>query len=90
MPNKDKPIFDRHAPKNGVGCLMNDIEGKVCRFANEMSTAHDQWVEVEIRPLRVDGQPVIKHLLRHSAIEAWETMQSVDNEKDGLAMPINK
>ena len=39
MPNKDKPLVDRHAPKDGVGWLMNDIEGKVCRFANDMATA---------------------------------------------------
>ena len=90
MPNKDKPLVYRHAPKDCVGWLMNDIEGKVCRFANDMATAHAQWVEVETRPLRGDGQPVIRRLLRHNAIETWEMMQSVDNEKDGLALPINK
>jgi len=24
MPNKDRPLVDRHAPKNGEGCLVND------------------------------------------------------------------
>ena len=75
MPNKDKPLVDRHAPKDGVGWLMNDIEGKVCRFANDIPTAHAQWVEVETRPLQGGGQPVIRRLLRHNAISAWETMQ---------------
>ncbi|WP_413745476.1 hypothetical protein [Synechococcus sp. MIT S9507] len=27
MPNKDRPLVDRHPPKNGVGWLMNDQEG---------------------------------------------------------------
>ena len=75
MPSKDKPLVDRHAPKDGVGWLMNAQQGKVCRFANDMATAHAQWVEVETRPLQGDGQPVIRRLLRHNAIEAWETMQ---------------
>ena len=56
MPNKDRPLVDQHAPKNGVGWLMNVIEGKVCRFANDMATAHAQWVSVETRPLRGGGQ----------------------------------
>ena len=75
MPNKDKPLVDRHAPKDGVGWLMNDMEGKVCRVANDMATAHAQWVLVETRPLKGGGQPVIRRLLRHNAIAAWETMQ---------------
>lgn len=28
MPNKDRPLVDRHAPKNGVSWLMNDQEGR--------------------------------------------------------------
>ena len=68
MPNKDKPLVDRHAPKDGVGWLMNDIEGKFCRFANDMAAAHAQWVEVETRPMQGGGQPVIRRLSRHNAI----------------------
>ena len=60
MPNKDKPLVDRHAPKDGVGWLMNDREGKVYRFANDMATVHAQWVEVETRPMQGGGQPVIR------------------------------
>ncbi|KZR92553.1 hypothetical protein MITS9509_01002 [Synechococcus sp. MIT S9509] len=75
MPNKDRPLVDRHAPKNGVGWLMNDQEQKVCRFRNDMPTQHAQWVVVETSPLRDSGQPVIRRMLRHNAIEAWETMQ---------------
>jgi len=75
MPNKDRPLVDLHPPKNDVGWLMNDQEGKVCSFKNDMPTQHAQWVVVETRPLRGGGQPVIRRMLRHNAIEAWETMQ---------------
>ena len=76
MPNKDRPLVDRHPPKNGVGWLMNDQEGKVCSFKNDMPTQHAQWVEVETRSLTGSGQPVIRRMLRHNAIKAWETMQA--------------
>ena len=75
MPNKDKPLVDRHAPKDGVGWLVNDTQGKVCRFKNDMPSAHAEWVEVETRLIRGGGQPVVRRLLRHNAISAWETMQ---------------
>ena len=75
MPNKDRPLVDRHLPKNGEGWLMSTQVQKVCRFRDEMPTAHAQWVVVETRPLRGCGQPVVRRMLRHNAIEAWETMQ---------------
>ena len=76
MPSKDRPLVDRHAPKDdGVGWLMNAQQGKVCRLENDMPSAHAEWVEVETRPLRGGGQPVVRSMLRHNAIEAWETMQ---------------
>jgi hypothetical protein len=28
MPNKDRPLVDRHAPNKGVGWLVNDQQGK--------------------------------------------------------------
>jgi hypothetical protein len=59
MPNKDKPLVDRHAPKGGVGWLMNDIEAKASRFANDKPTAHAQWVSVETRPLQGGGLSVL-------------------------------
>jgi hypothetical protein len=75
MTNKNRPLVDQHAPKDGVGWLIHAQQGKVCRFANDMPTAHAQWVQVETRPLKGGGQPVIRRLLRHNAISAWETMQ---------------
>ncbi|WP_114992739.1 DUF1651 domain-containing protein [Synechococcus sp. UW179A] len=75
MPSKDRPLVDRHAPKNGIDGLMNTQEQRVCRFKNDMPTQQAQWVEVETRSVTDSGQPVIRRLLRHNAIEAWETMQ---------------
>ncbi|WP_413324783.1 hypothetical protein [Synechococcus sp. MIT S9503] len=42
MPNKDRTLVDRHAPKNGVGWLLNDQGGKVSSFTNANLTAQAQ------------------------------------------------
>ena len=39
MPNKDRPLVDRHAPKNGVGLLYNAQMRQVCCFKNDMPDA---------------------------------------------------
>ena len=39
------------------------------------------WVIVETKPLRGDGQPVVRSMLRHNAIEAWETIQKTGGWK---------
>ena len=85
MPNKDRPLVDRHPPKKGEGWLLSTQEQKVCRFKNDMPTQHAQWVVVETRPLRGGGQPVIPRMLRHNAIEAWETMQKSGDWKRCLS-----
>ena len=74
MPNKERQLVDQHASKDGVAWRMNAQQGKVCRFDNDIPSAHAEWVEVETRPLRGGGQPVVRRMLRHNAIEAWETM----------------
>ena len=40
MPNKDRPLVDRHAPKNAVGWLVNIQEQKVSRFKNDIPAQH--------------------------------------------------
>jgi len=40
MPNKDRPLVDRHSPKKGVGWLMNTLEQKVCSFTNANPTTY--------------------------------------------------
>ncbi|WP_244279768.1 hypothetical protein [Synechococcus sp. UW179A] len=51
MPNRDRTLVDRHAPKNCVGWLMNDQEGEVCSFTNANPTAHAQWVVAEYQTI---------------------------------------
>ena len=70
MPNKDRPLVDRHAPKNGVGWLLNDQQGKVCSFTNDSPTAHAKWVIVETRPLR-GGWYGAESVLGGGRIEKW-------------------
>ena len=72
MPNKDRQQVDRHPPKKGVGWLVNAQQGKVYSFTNNSPTAHAKWVIVETRPLSGGGQPVVRRMLRHNAIEAWQ------------------
>ena len=55
--------------------MMNDLEGKICCFRNDMPTQHAQWVVVKTRSLRGGCQPVVRRMLRHKASEAWGTMQ---------------
>lgn len=75
MPNKSLPPVDLHGPKDDDGWVMNDQQGKVYSFTNTNPTAHARWVAVETRPLRGIGQPVMRRMRRHNAIEALETMQ---------------
>ena len=75
MPNKDRPLVDRHPAKNGEGWLWSEQEQKVCRFRNDMPTAHAQWIEIETRSLSGNGQPIVRRMLRHNAIDAWKHMQ---------------
>ena len=65
MPNKDRRT---------VSTCWNNQQGKACSFTNANPTAHAKWVVVESRPLRAGGQPVVRRILRHNVIEAWETI----------------
>ena len=75
MPNKDPQLVDRHALKDRFGWVMGDQERRLCSLTNSNPTAHAQWVEVETRPLRGTGPPVVRRMLRLNALEAWETRQ---------------
>ena len=70
MPNKDRPLVDRHAPKKGVGWLVNDQEGKFCSFTKANPTEHAQWVVIETRPLRGSGQSVVLRMHRQTQRDA--------------------
>ena len=72
MPNKDRPLVDRYAPKSGVGWLVNSQQGKVCSFTNDSPTAHAKWVILETRPLRGGGQPVIRKCSGTTQSNPWK------------------
>ena len=46
----------------------------VC-FRNALPSALSKWIELETRPMRGSGQPIVRRMLRHNAIEAWTNMQ---------------
>ena len=48
MPNKDRPLVDRHPPKpGGEGWLVNAQEQLVVQFKPDNPTAHAKCVSVE-------------------------------------------
>ena len=53
---------------------------------DRLHTAHDHYFVVESRPLRGSGQPVIRRMLRHNAIEAWEAIRKSDEWKRRLRL----
>jgi len=75
MPKKDRPLVDRHPQKNGEGWLLNEQEQLIVCFRNALPSAHANWIELETRPMRGNGQPIVRRMLRHNAIEAWTHMQ---------------
>ena len=72
---KDRPFIDRHPQKNRQGWLLNEQEQLIVCFGNAMPSAHTAWIELEIRPMRGSGQPIVRRMLRHNAIETWTHMQ---------------
>ena len=40
MPERDRPLVDRHVPNNGVGWLVNDQCGKISSFTEVMLDKH--------------------------------------------------
>ena len=75
MPKKGRQQVDRHPQKNGEGWLLNEQEQLVVCFRNALPSAHAKWIELETRPMRGSGQPIVRRMLRHNAIEAWTHMQ---------------
>ena len=70
MPSKDCPFVDRHPQKNGEGWLLNQQDQLIDYFRNALPSARTKWIELETRPMRGSGQPIIRGMPRHKAIEA--------------------
>ena len=76
---KEGPSYkDSPAKAGGEGWLVNDQQQKVVRFRNDMATAHAEWVTLATYSWKPPSPPVPmtqRRMLRHNAIEAWNTMK---------------
>ena len=76
---KEGPRYeDSHAKAGGEGWLVNAQQQKVVQFKPDASTVHAEWVAVRTYswvPPRPPVPMTQRRMLRHNAIEAWETMQ---------------
>ena len=73
-----RPNPDEH-PENtaGEGWLVNSDQHKVVQFLTDAPNAHGQWVILRTFHWRPPDYPIPqtrRRMLRHNAIEAWETM----------------
>ena len=67
-------LVNRHALKDGIGWLMNDRERRLCSLTNfnqQRTRSGLRWRQDRCGT----GQPVVRRMLCHNAIEAWETRQ---------------
>tara|TARA_B100001063_G_scaffold165199_1_gene154101 strand:- start:204 stop:476 length:273 start_codon:yes stop_codon:yes gene_type:complete len=76
---KESPRYkDNPAKPGGEGWLVNDQQQKVVHFKNDMATAHAEWVALATYSWKPPSPPVPmtqRRMLRHNAIEAWNTMK---------------
>ena len=74
MPNKDRPLVDRHPPKpGGEGWLVNAQEQLVVQFKpDSLSGCHRTYSWVPPHPPVPQTR---RRMLRHNAIDAWKQMQ---------------
>ena len=78
MANKDRSNHEPPPKPGGQGWLYSEQRQKLCHFKPSMATVHAQWVEVRTFhwiPPRSTVPMTQQRMLRHNAIEAWETMQ---------------
>ena len=71
MPKKERPLVDRHPQKNGEGWLLNQQDQLIDYFRNALPSARTKWIELKGSPMRGSGQQIVRRMLSHNAIEAW-------------------
>ena len=76
---KEGPLCEDHPAKAvGEGWLVNEQLQKVVQFKPDASTVHAEWVAVRTYRWNPPSPPVPltrRRMLRHNAIEAWNTMK---------------
>ena len=76
---KEGPRYeDSPAKAGGEGWLVNAQQQKVVQFKPDASTVYAEWVAVRTYSWVPPSPPVPltrRRMLRHNAIEAWNTMK---------------
>ena len=76
MPNKDRSFHESPEKAGGEGWLYSEQQQKLCHFKPDTATVHAQWVAIRTYsyvPPRPPEPMTRRRMLRHNAIEAWET-----------------
>ena len=77
MPSKARGTHEALEKPEGEGWLVSPEQQLVCQFKPDTATAHSQWVAIRTFHWRPPDDPIPqtrRRMLRHNAIEAWETM----------------
>ena len=78
MPNNGRGIPEAPEKAGGGGWMYSDQQQKLCHFKPDMATVHAQWVVVRTYsyvPPRPPELMTRRRLLRHNAIDAWQTIR---------------
>ena len=78
MPNKDRSFHESPQKAGGEGWLYSEQQQKLCHFKPDTATVHAQWVAIRTYsyvPPRPPEPMTRRRMLRHNAIEAWQTMR---------------
>ena len=77
MHSKNRSTYEAQEQSRGEGWLVSDQQQLVCQFRPDTATAHSQWVAIRTFHWRPPDYPIPQarqRMLRHNAIEAWQTM----------------
>ena len=78
MPNKNRSTHEPEEKKGGEGWLYSEQQQKLCHFKPDTPSAHALWIAVSTFSYAPPRPPVPitrRRMLRHNAIEAWQTMK---------------
>ena len=76
MPNKGRSFHEAPEKPGCEGWLYSEQQ-QLCHFKPDTATVHAQWVAVRTYswvPPRPPVPQTRRRMLRHNAIEAWQTM----------------
>ena len=80
MPNKDRSFHEVPEMAGVEGWLYSEQQQKLCHFKPNTATVHAQWVAIRTYhyvPPHPPEPMTRRRMLRHNAIEAWQTMKKM-------------